>query len=231
MAEFAYEPFAQAEIARLEDLRLTALEDRVEADLELGRHAELAPELQALVAANPMRERLCAQLMLALYRTGRQAEALEVYRQWRRSLNDEMGLEPSAELRRLEQAILTQDPSLGPAPRRLRPPFGRNRRVGVGVAIAIATALVAVAALRLAWNTDAGAVVEPDSLVKIDTQTNEIVDVVRIGRDPGQVAIVGKYVFVTSQRDQTLHRVDVASGDITVSGAFAAGAALAGTGR
>jgi YVTN family beta-propeller protein len=233
LAEFTYEPFAQAEIARLEQLRLAALEDRVDADLALGRHADVAPELRALAAANPTRERLCGQLMLALYRTGQQAEALEVFRERARKLDDELGLEPSAELRRLEQAILTQDPSLGPAPKPRRPSRapGRRVRLGVGIVTALALAAVAVAVLVLARNTDAGAVVEPNSLVKIDPTTNEIVDVLRIGRDPGQVAIVGNYLFVTSQRDQTLHRVDLRSGEVAVSGAYAAGRALAGAGR
>jgi DNA-binding SARP family transcriptional activator/streptogramin lyase len=102
----------RAEIGRLEDLRLTALEERVDADLSSGRHAELVSELETLVGKHPLRERFRAQLMLALYRCGRQAEALEIYRQTRRLLNAELGIEPSGELRRLEQAILRQEPSL-----------------------------------------------------------------------------------------------------------------------
>jgi DNA-binding SARP family transcriptional activator len=112
LADFAYESFAQAAIVRLEELRLTALEWRVEADLALGRHAGLVGELEELVAAEPLRERLRCQLMLALYRSGRQAEALEAYRSARGALLDELGIEPSAPLRELEQAILRQDPEL-----------------------------------------------------------------------------------------------------------------------
>ena len=112
LAEFAFEPFAQAEIGRLEDLRLAAVEERIEADLALGRHADLIGELEALVAENPYRERLRGQLMLALYRSGRQAEALEAYRNARRALVDELGIEPSAALQRLEKQILTQDEAL-----------------------------------------------------------------------------------------------------------------------
>jgi DNA-binding SARP family transcriptional activator/DNA-binding CsgD family transcriptional regulator len=111
LAEFAFEPFAQAVIGRLEELRLAALEDRIEADLELGRDAELIAELEALIAENPHRERLRGQLMLALYRSERQAEALEVYRRGRRTL-DELGIEPSAVLQQLEKAILNHDPAL-----------------------------------------------------------------------------------------------------------------------
>jgi DNA-binding SARP family transcriptional activator len=114
LADFAYESFAQAEIARLEELRVRALEDRIEAELGLGRHADLVGELEALVGAHPLRERLRGQLMLALYRAGRQAEALAAYRETRRYLADELGLEPSPALQALEQEILRHDPSLEP---------------------------------------------------------------------------------------------------------------------
>jgi DNA-binding SARP family transcriptional activator len=112
LADLAYEPFAQVEIARLEEMRLAVLEQRIDADLALGRHAELIGELEALVARHPLRERLRCQLMLALYRSARQAEALDAYRAARRELSEELGLEPCAELQRLEQAILQQDPAL-----------------------------------------------------------------------------------------------------------------------
>jgi len=112
LADFAYEPFAQTDIARLEELRLATVEERVDADLALGRDAELVPELEALVASQPLRERPRAQLMLALYRSGRQADALAAYRAARDTLVDELGLEPGPELRELESAILRQDESL-----------------------------------------------------------------------------------------------------------------------
>ena len=110
--EFAYEPFAQAAIAELEELRLAALEERLEADLALGRHAGLVAELEGLVAEHPLRERLRAQLMLALYRCGRQADALLLYQATRELLVDELGIEPGPALQRLERAILAQDPWL-----------------------------------------------------------------------------------------------------------------------
>ena len=116
-ADVAYESFAQAEIARLEELRLAAIEEQVAADLELGRHAELVGELESLVAAEPLRERLRGQLMLALYRSGRQADALAAYRDARTSLVDELGIEPSRALADLEAAILRQDPALEPPER------------------------------------------------------------------------------------------------------------------
>jgi DNA-binding SARP family transcriptional activator len=123
LADFAYEAFAQAEIGRLEQLRLAVLEQRIDADLAHGRHAELAGELERLVTEYPLRERLRGQLMLALYRAGRQAEALEAYRVTRRTLVDELGIEPSPALQELETAILRQDPALTlaaelPAPER-----------------------------------------------------------------------------------------------------------------
>jgi DNA-binding SARP family transcriptional activator len=112
LAEFAYERFAQAEIARLDELRLGALEDLVEAKLALGRHAEVVGELESLIAENPYRERLRSQLMLALYRSDRQAEALQAYQDARRKLVEELGIEPGERLRELERAILAQDPVL-----------------------------------------------------------------------------------------------------------------------
>jgi DNA-binding SARP family transcriptional activator len=112
LADFTYEPFAQAAIGRLEEVHLLAVEMRVDADLALGRHAALVAELDALAAEHPLRERLRGQLMLALYRSGRQAEALAAYQTTRRVLVDELGIEPSAALQELERAILRQDPAL-----------------------------------------------------------------------------------------------------------------------
>jgi YVTN family beta-propeller protein len=124
LAEFVFEPFAQSEIGRLEDLRLAAVEQRIEADLALGRHSDLIGELEALVAENPHRERLRGELMLALYRSARQAEALEAYQDARRALVDELGIEPSADLQQLERQILTHDKALDAPTRaqRAQPP-------------------------------------------------------------------------------------------------------------
>jgi DNA-binding SARP family transcriptional activator/tetratricopeptide (TPR) repeat protein len=112
LGDFAYDPFAQAEIARLEELRLDALEERIEAELALGGAGNLVGELESLIRDNPLRERLRGQLMLALYRSGRQANALEVYGQTRDTLNEELGIEPSRPLQRLQTAILRQEPAL-----------------------------------------------------------------------------------------------------------------------
>ena len=112
LAEFRREPFATAAGVRIAELRLAALERRIDAELELGEHERLVPELRALVAEEPLREPFRRQLMLALYRSGRQADALAVYRDTRRTLVDELGIEPSHELQALEAAILRQDAQL-----------------------------------------------------------------------------------------------------------------------
>jgi DNA-binding SARP family transcriptional activator len=112
LSDFSYERFAQDEISRLEELHVSALEDRIEAELALGHHDELVAELEGLVNRHPLRENLRAQLMLALYRGGRQAEALEAYRDARRVLLSELGIEPGRRLRELEHSILAQDPGL-----------------------------------------------------------------------------------------------------------------------
>jgi DNA-binding SARP family transcriptional activator/pimeloyl-ACP methyl ester carboxylesterase len=123
LADFTFEPFAQPEITRLTELRFTALEDRIEAELTLGEHGALCSELAQLVREHPLRERLSGQLMVALYRSGRQAEALQAYAHVRRALVEQLGIDPSPPLRRLEDAILRQEPELdwprattGPSP-------------------------------------------------------------------------------------------------------------------
>ncbi|HZT44840.1 MAG TPA: BTAD domain-containing putative transcriptional regulator [Gaiellaceae bacterium] len=127
LSEFAYQRFARAETARLEDERLACLEKRIDRDLEAGRHAEVTGELEALVAQHPLRESLRHRLMLALYRSGRQAQALEAYQEARAVLVDELGIEPGRELRDLHQAILNQDPALDVEPS--APP---EAKLGVG---------------------------------------------------------------------------------------------------
>ncbi len=162
LADVAYEPFAQAEAARLEERRLGALEARIDADLDGGDDAALVAELEALVATHPHRERLRAQQMLALYRSGRQADALAVYRDARAAL-DELGLEPSPGLRGLEQQILRQDPDLDlfapaataqPEPGAL--PAESTPLVGRELEIAAVTSLLARPEIRLVTLTGPG---------------------------------------------------------------------------
>jgi DNA-binding SARP family transcriptional activator len=115
LQDFSFDAFAQTEIARLEEQRLAVLEERIGAELELGRHSDLVGELASLVRAHPLRERLRGHLMLALYRAGRQADALEAYQEARQALVDELGIEPSPALKQLHAAILRQETALDPA--------------------------------------------------------------------------------------------------------------------
>jgi DNA-binding SARP family transcriptional activator/tetratricopeptide (TPR) repeat protein len=141
LAEFAQQRFAQNEIARLDELRLACLEERVERDLAAGRHAELVAELEALVKQHPLRERLRGQLMLALYRSGRQAEALEVYRNGRCALVDELGLEPGRALQELEGAILRRDPVLEAPPAATTGPAAPREQLQPAVPVGTVTFL------------------------------------------------------------------------------------------
>ena len=129
LAEFAFEDWAQTETRRLEELRLVALEERIEAELMLGRGSSVVAELTRLVREHPLRERLRAQLMCALYRSGRQVEALEVYRDGREALIERLGLEPGPALQELERAILNHDPKLGAARSLPRRPASRRGAV------------------------------------------------------------------------------------------------------
>jgi DNA-binding SARP family transcriptional activator/streptogramin lyase len=229
LADLAFEPFAQSEIARLEELRLTAIEARVEADLALGRHNSLVAELENLVAAYPYREALRAQLMLALYRSGRQAEALDTYRRARRAFSEELGIEPGPRLQELERAILHHDPSLeSPSPEamrteeeesivtvRQRPRFLSRRTVSLAAAfmLAIVTALVAAA------RYSSGDSLEPfvlagDSVAVIDPGTDTIVSEIPVGDRPTGPAVGEGSVWVGNRDDNTLLRIDPKSLDV-----------------
>jgi DNA-binding SARP family transcriptional activator len=150
LADFSYESFAQSEIARLEEVRLAALESRIEADLELGRHAALVPELEALAHEHPLRERFYEQLMVALYRSGRQVDALERYQRARRQLIDEFGVEPGPRLQEIQRAVLAHDATLDlPGRSSSGHRTGREpRRVGVSVQRLRAAILAMAATLR-----------------------------------------------------------------------------------
>jgi DNA-binding SARP family transcriptional activator len=145
LANFAYEAFSEPAVARLEELRLTALEQRIEAELALAFHAQLVGELKELVAAHPLRERLRGQLMLALYRDGRQAEALELYQRTRDTFTEELGIEPGPALQELQLAVLRQEAALAPAKRfetersiLVAPQGGRDIEVLLGLAESLA---------------------------------------------------------------------------------------------
>ena len=214
--DLAYEAFAETEPARLEELRLRALEERIEADLALGRHADLIGELERLVAAHPLRERPRGQLMLALYRSGRQAEALRVHQEGRRLLAEELGLEPGGALRQLEQQIISQDPALEapttvPLPREERrreaaagsSPGSPRRRLAVALAAIALAAVVLVTGLLLITRDDArpAPTVVPNSIGRtismIDPQTNQVVDTIPTRYYPESVAYGHGFLWVS----------------------------------
>jgi DNA-binding SARP family transcriptional activator/streptogramin lyase len=206
------EPFAQHAARRLEEARLSVLEDRIDADLAAGRDAVLVPELEQLISREALRERPYGQLMLALYRDGRQAEALETYQRARKMLSQEVGLQPGPQLQELERRMLNQDPALAPTrPSGAIPSLRRDRRFF----LLAGSTLVGVAALALGLVLTSGdaksPVVIPDSLVKIDPTTNKVVDVIRVGRLPVATALAGDFVWVINTADSTLTRVDTRS--------------------
>lgn len=170
LADLVNEPALQSEIARLEELRLSTLERRIDADLEAGENGGLVGELEALIARYPLREHLRWLLILALYRAGRQAEALEVYRETRRVLTEELGIEPSPALKELEGAILRQDPSLDASAAPILaaplavPPESRRRRLPP-------VALLTLLALGLAGTATAIALVRPQRGASSKTAT------------------------------------------------------------
>jgi YVTN family beta-propeller protein len=213
LGEVSYEAFATAEAARLRELRLHLLEERIEADLAIGRHASLVPELESLVVAHPLRERLRGQLMVALYRSGRQADALETYRRFRRSLSEALGLEPGSELRDLEAQILRQDPALAPLRSRPRAQMRTRRRVLVLVAGALVAAAVAGVAAVLALPSAKSPVVVSDSLVRIDSARHRVVEVFPTGHDPLAVLASPGYLWVLNAADATVSRIDRAGGE------------------
>jgi YVTN family beta-propeller protein len=207
LVDLVYAEPAQPEIARLDELRLSAQEDRVEALLALGRHRELVPELEALVEEHPFRERLCGQLMLALYRSGRQADALSAYRATRSAFANELGIEPSRELRRLEQAVLRQEASLAtPAPARPEPARHRVPLWLPGAAALVA--LLGLGAAALAERGESGVKVVPSSLAVIDPRSNRVVDDLRLGTEPALIAAAGDSVWVGAAATNALMRVD-----------------------
>jgi len=232
LQEFGSAPFALAESLRLQELRISVLEDRIDADLALGAHDRLVGELDTLLAENPYRERLCGQLMLALYRCGRQADALDVYRRTRRRLADELGLEPGPALQELEQAILRHQPTLSSKaspgvaeperrradrsassvpelpPGRAGKPVLRRRWALVAAVVAVAAA---VAAAVVAAHGRSSAIkpvpVKPHTVAVIDPTRNTVVADIPTGAYPGPLAADGTYVYVANIGDYTISRI------------------------
>jgi YVTN family beta-propeller protein len=228
LADLAFEPFAQAEAARLDELRVAALEDRIEADLALGRHAAVASELDPLIAAHPLRERLRRLQMLALYRSGRQAEALEAYRAARRTLVDEVGVEPGAELRALHETMLRQDPVLDPPPgataepvdaTRPEPREPESRARGRLPALLIVGGLIVAAGLvviaLLSGSDEEGATIAENSVGLLDPATGDVRAQIPVGGAPGPSAADAGSVWIADTLDDGVSRIDAESGQVT----------------
>jgi YVTN family beta-propeller protein len=224
LSDVVGEPFAAAEIRRLEELWLRATELAIDEDLACGRHAEVIGELEALVAAYPLQERLHIQRMLALYRSGRQAEALAAYRQARSTLVEEIGVEPGAELRRLHDAVLSQDPALDapvetPAPAAQPAASGRapprRRPFVLAAALVIASGLAVFAASR--W-------IGPEPLARIDENAVGLIDSggggitaqYPVGRAPRAIAMGAGSAWVANARDATVSRVEPDRPTVTI---------------
>jgi len=224
LADFTYEGFAQAAIAQLEELQLAAVEERVEADLALGRHREVVGELAELVERHPLRERLRGQLMLALYRSGRQAEALEVYQEFRRALSEQLGLDPGPGLQQLEFAILGRDASLevgtgtGTSQELVagvseRPP-GAVTRYGLGLAaggVAFVALVVVAAVILLGGGAGRPSVIAADSVGAISPGGGQISADVPLGSSPASGAAGPGALWVSNYDAGTVSRIDPAT--------------------
>jgi DNA-binding SARP family transcriptional activator len=214
LAEFAYESFAQSEIARLEESRLAALEERIDTDLMLGEHASLVGELEELVHEHPSHERFLGQLMLALYRSGRQADALDRYRTAGRRLVEKLGLEPGRELQELERAILVQDAALERPIRdarrepRMVARRGRRGRVLIAAGGGLLLAAFIAAAVTLAGSGAGPVRVAPNELAAIDTHSDRVTGVVPVGARPGTIAFGSGSLWVGNLDDQNISRVN-----------------------
>ena len=213
LPEVAYRSFARDEIARLEELQLVVLEERIAADLARGERAELVPELEQLVARHPLREGFRGQLMVALYRAGRQARALQVYSEGRIALSEELGIEPGENLKRLERAILDHDPDLdGPSRARALPAIhGRERLLLAAGAILLTVA--AAAAVWISQSGSAGAVtVGGNSIGLIDPASGRILADFPAGDAPSKVVTTGDAAWALSENEGTITRIDLEAG-------------------
>jgi DNA-binding SARP family transcriptional activator/streptogramin lyase len=208
---------ARADIARLEELRLAAELEWVDYELALGQHEQLVPELERLVARYPLDERARGQLVLALYRSGRQADALQAYRDARETLMNELGLDPSESLQRLEKAVLNQDPSLAAAAGTasaasvLRPWRWWLLAPVVGVAAAGGAAVALILTVHHASATR----VVANSLVRLDERGRRVEAVTPIGALPRRAVALGDALWLLSVRNGTLSRVDAHTGSVT----------------
>ena len=228
LADLAFEPFAQVEAARLDELRVEAIEGRIEAELALGRHADVVSQVEPLIAEHPLRERLRRLQMLALYRSGRQAEALEAYRQARETLVEQVGVEPGPELRELHEAILRQDPALdapptvsaeptlepheGTPPAARRAALPRVPTLAVVAALGVAAVLLAVG--LFSGDDEASATIAENSVGVIDPSSGDVRSQIALGAGPGPSAADADSVWIANTLDDTVSRIDAESGQV-----------------
>jgi DNA-binding SARP family transcriptional activator/streptogramin lyase len=225
LGDLADTPSRTAAVGRLVELRLGMIEDRLEADLALGRHSELVPELEALVLEYPLRERLRAQLMTALYRSGRQSEALQAYRETRRLLAEELGIDPGPELQRLEKAILVHDPSLAGPPSADGRKSSRRRNRERGRAPVLAAAVAGIVALAITAPLlalgrgdsedsapeparEAGTQTLASDVAVVQPETHKVVARVPVGSSPALIREGDGSVWVADQADLTVTQID-----------------------
>ena len=208
LVDLAEEPSVETAARRLEGLRLEATMDRIDADLALRADAGVVGELEELVLEHPFTERLRAQLMLALYRAGRQADALDAYRAAKGTLVEELGIDPGPNLQQLEAAILRQDPVLaGPGPSGKQPARRRLNGAVAGAIFVLAAAAV-TATLVVSRSHNPAALVKPNSVGIIDPRTNQLVGQIPVGTRPGAVAVGGSGVWIANLDDGTISRID-----------------------
>lgn len=210
LADVVLESFARNEVEGLDEERLAALTERIDCELALGGHDDLIAELKLLVEKYPLRERFRAQLMIALYRSARQADALAAYQEARRTFVDELGLEPSRELQDLERAILTHDATLEPpppAPERGERQQRRPRRALAVATLALLTVALAFVAFALGDEPAGPTLLAPNSVGFVDAESGRLTRSFRVGDKPMALAVVNDAVWAAKFRDQTVMRV------------------------
>lgn len=211
LADFRFESFAQAEIRRLEGLHTATRADFVDARMSRGDTNGVTAELEKLIDDNPLWERPRQQLMLALYRNGRQADALELYRDTRNLFGEQLGIEPSPELQQLQRAILNHDPALQPptpTPRRALARRGGRRLLLGGALIAAAATAALIMILVAAGQENEPLLATKNSLAVVAPRHNEVVAVVPLGGAPRGVALGGGYVWTANTDEGTVSQID-----------------------
>jgi YVTN family beta-propeller protein len=222
LGDIAGEPFAAEQIRRLEELWLHARERALDDALAAGEHVAALGEIERLVAEHPLREHVRAQQMLALYRSGRQADALDAYREARRMLVDEVGIEPGSELRGLHTSMLEQDPALDLPGRRRGAavaPVRRRRALAAGLVL-IAVAVVAVVVAVGDSETSGKTVVPPDAVAIIDPGTNKVAAAIQLPPGPGPIAATDGYLWALSLGNATLSRIDARTRKLVETAGF-----------